>query len=324
MKILIIRLSSLGDIVLTQPVTSELRRLYPTAQIHYLVKPAFASLVGCFGSIDKIIPYNKSLSFHLDLAKQGYDMVIDLHGKLASYLISLFCIRSKVLRYHKARSLRTRIAKQHLKTGIESTVGLYFSALRSLHSYTAPHPLPAPLLQVPEIDLEFPPVPPDKIITGIFPGATHNTKMIPSQKLAETVQSLTKTHYFLILGTAGEHALGELILKANPDAGINLCGKYSIAQLIKVISRLDLVISNDSGPMHLAAALGKKQIAFFGATHPALGFAPLNPNAALIVKNLSCQPCSLHGGESCPLCHFRCMNEIEAREIIRLVQSSLS
>jgi ADP-heptose:LPS heptosyltransferase len=93
MKILIIRLSSLGDIVLTQPITAELRRLYPKAQIHYLTKAAFAGLVGTFGTIDRIIPYDISLAFHLEQAHSGYDLVIDLHAKLASFLISL-CVVS--------------------------------------------------------------------------------------------------------------------------------------------------------------------------------------------------------------------------------------
>jgi len=320
MKILIIRLSSLGDIVLTQPITAELRRLYPKAQIHYLTKAAFAGLVGTFGTIDRIIPYDLSLAFHLEQAHSGYDLVIDLHAKLASFLISLCCFRSKVLRYHKARSIRTRIVKKHLKQGIESTVVLYLSALNRLPDFRASEPLSKPVLIVPELDVDFPPIPPGKTITAIFPGATHKTKMIPSQKLAETVQSLSESHYFLILGSSSEHWLGEIILKGQADAGINLCGKYTIPELIKAISKTDLVISNDSGPMHLAAALGKKQIAFFGATHPALGFAPLNPDAALIVKNPDCQPCSLHGGEACPRGDFRCMNDISPSEIVQLIQ----
>jgi heptosyltransferase II len=87
---------------------------------------------------------------------------------------------------------------------------------------------------------------------------------------------------------------------------------------------LDLVISNDSGPMHIAAALQKNQIALFGATHPILGFSPMNNNATVICKNISCQPCSLHGSERCPKGHFDCMNKIKPIEIAEESQKILS
>lgn len=96
-----------------------------------------------------------------------------------------------------------------------------------------------------------------------------------------------------------------------------------LAELIRVIGACDLVLSNDSGPMHLAAALGKKQVALFGATHPRLGFSPMNDNAVVLCRDLDCQPCSLHGGHACPKGHFGCMTGIPAEKILGLIDQML-
>ena len=326
MKILVIRLSSLGDIVLSQAVTGELKRIYPQCELHYLCKPQFAPIVKHFGTVDKIISYQKSLHFHKSMCLEHYDLIIDLHLKFASILLSLITPHTRLLRYCKQRGLRQRIVQTHAHSGIRSTVDLYAAVLSKLPGYMAPEEVLLPRLQVPALD---PPLPQGKTLIAIFPGAAHQTKLYPVGQLAAMIKQFVQesthssSYHFIILGSASESYLGAELVKSAPAQVSNLCGKFNLEELIAVIDRMSLVISNDSGPMHIAAALSKPQIAIFGATHPSLGFAPQNPLAKVLVADLDCQPCSLHGGERCPRGDFRCMKAISPEIMLEALTSSL-
>ncbi len=321
MKILVLRLSSLGDVVLTQPVTSELRRSYPAAEIHFLTKPGFVDIVKSFGTVDQVINYEKSPGFHLGLLKRRYDLVIDLHAKLSTYIIGILVPHTKLLRYKKQHGRRKNIVQKHLKQSGLSTVELYLNCLQKLPDFKASAVIPVPKLIVPKnpsLAFEH-----DKPLLAIFPGATHQTKMLPINKLQELIHKLGDAYRYIVLGTSAESYLGDLLCKVSKNCQ-NHCGHYHLPELLCVLEQADLVISNDSGPMHLAAALGIPQIAVFGATHPALGFGPLNPKAIVISMDLECQPCSLHGEECCPLGHFNCMNSISVEALEQAVAALAS
>ena len=317
MKILILRLSSLGDIVLTQPVTAELRRSYPSAEIHYLTKPGFVDIVKTFGTVDQVIAYDKSLSFHLGLLKLRYDLIIDLHAKLSTFILGCLIPHAKLLRYKKQHGRRKNIVQKHLKQSGLSTVELYLNCLQKLPDFKASAVIPVPKLIVPKnpsLAFEH-----DKPLLAIFPGATHQTKMLPVNKLHELIHRLGDAYRYIVLGTSAESYLGDYLCRDNKNCQ-NHCGRYNLPNLLCVLEQADLVISNDSGPMHLAAALEKPQIAIFGATHPSLGFGPLNSQASILSMDLDCQPCSLHGGERCPLGHFNCMNSISVDSLEQAVK----
>jgi len=321
MKILILRLSSLGDIVLTEPVTAELRRSFPSAQIHYLTKAAFKPIAECFESVDKVICYGKNVAFHLSLLKERYDIVLDLHAKLSTMIVGMMVPHKQLLRYRKEHGRRRNIILEHIKTNGTSTVELYLKALSGIEGYQAPESYPKPKLVIPQMN-QIPKMEHAKPLIAVFPGATHQTKMLPVGKLKELIGRLGNEFNFIILGTREEHYLGELLSGDGVDCQ-NLCGHYNLPELVRVLSQVDLVVTNDSGPMHLAAALEKPQIACFGATHPSLGFSPLNSNAKVMSLDLDCQPCSLHGGDSCPLGHFACMNTISVESLEQAVRSLL-
>lgn len=326
MKILVIRLSSLGDIVLSLPVTGELKRIYPDCELHYLCKPQFSPIVKHIGTVDKIISYDKTHAFHHSMHFKHYDLIIDLHLKFASLLLGLITPHARLLRYCKQRALRQRIVKTHAHIGIRSTVDLYTAVLSRLPGYLAPEEVLLPRLLVPVLD---PALPQGKTLIAIFPGAAHQTKLYPVGQLARMLRLFLQDaphsgqYQFVILGSASESYLGEELVKAAPAQVSNLCGKFNLEELIAVLNRMAVVISNDSGPMHIAAALGKPQIAIFGATHPSLGFAPQNPKAKLLVADLDCQPCSLHGGERCPRGDFHCMKAISPEILLEALTSSL-
>ena len=320
MKILIIRLSSLGDIVLTQPVAASLRQHYPQATIHFITKKIFIPIVESFGCIDQthIWEDHKSFSKLRKLRRSKFDLVIDLHNKFNTFLIKSLVKGKQTFTYNKKHNLRRKIVKHKTNETISSTVDLYFSTLRKLGidaktEYPRLFPEPAENETILKIRQN------GKILVGIFPGALHKTKQYPLQQLAKVILNSAEIFQFVLLGSNNEKSLAETLINLSKSNVLNFCGKFSIDELISVINSLDIIITNDSGPMHIAAALKKKQIAIFGATHPILGFAPHNEKAIIIKADLDCQPCSLHGSEICPLEHFNCMKDINSDKIIKAI-----
>jgi len=315
MKILILRLSSLGDIILTQPVCAILQNRYPGCEISYVCKPEYKELVELFDPPVKVISYHKNFSFHLHLRKVRYDLLIDLHGKLASWLISIISIAKLKVVYNKQRRLRQQIVQGAVKTSIDSTVSLYASAL---HKLGIKDSWQNPILKIPpaakSISID------DKRRIAIFPGATHFTKRYPPESWIKVINS--KPEYdFTLFGGKGDLALNARILSQTKGNCSDQTARFGFGSLLTELNSFDLIISGDTGPMHLAATLGKAQIAIFGGTHPRLGFKPLNPNARIICLDLECQPCSLHGQDRCPLGHFQCMNGISGDRIVTEIDS---
>ena len=322
MKILLLRLSSMGDIILTQSVVAELRQLYPQAQIHYCSKSQYADLVRMLDDELVFVPYSKSLGWHLSLLKEQYDILIDLHGKFSTWLIRCIVPARRKATYSKQRRLRKSIVNKTTDTAIESTVRLYYSAMDKLFNNASylHKPLLHPKLSIRESSCEGLPERIDgKKLIAIFVGAAHPTKTYPIQLYRELLSILGDRYQIWLLGDNQDREPAS-ILAREFSASHNLCGRFGFAELAQVVAQTDLVISGDTGPMHMAAALGRKQIAIFGGTHPKLGFAPLNESARILCANLPCQPCSLHGLERCPLKHFRCMLDISPQRIVESIE----
>ena len=324
-KILIIRLSSLGDIVLTQSAVQVLRNEFPKAQIHYLTKRAFAPIVEMFNSVDEIHYWEKKNAPLIKLRKLKFDLAIDLHSKLNTFIIKIFINAKQTSTYNKEHLLRRQIVKKRTNRTISSTVDLYFTALQKIGIkalFAEPRLIPKKNIKLPNI-LENEG---HKKNIGIFPGALHSTKQFPVEKLADFIDSIPAEWNckVIIFGSKAERDLAEKLNHLTETKIVDICSELDLQQLVTAIDNMNVVISNDSGPMHIAAALEKPQIAIFGATHPKLGFAPLNENAVILSADLECQPCSLHGGSKCPLEHFNCMHSIESNQIKTLLKSMLN
>ncbi|MDP8221232.1 MAG: glycosyltransferase family 9 protein [Candidatus Stygibacter frigidus] len=309
MKILVIRLSSLGDIVFTEPVVHYLAVQYPDSDIYYLTKPAFNDVLKSFPDEINLIPWNNDLNSLLTLRKFKFDLVIDLHNKPNTALIRLFC-RAKIKSvYNKAHRLRNNIVAHTTSQSISSTLDLYYSALKKINvipqsGYPQINADDSANALLKENNLQN-----DNFIL-IFPGATSFTKKWLPEYFTALINLISPDIQVVLAGGKSECQLAaQIILQCN-DQVIDLCAKTSIRQLISLIHKAKAVIANDSGPAHLAAALHKPQITIFGATSPKLGFAPLNDKNVLITQNLPCSPCALHGSDSCPKNHFNCMKSI--------------
>jgi len=318
MKILIIRLSSLGDIILTQPVCASLQSRFPGCEIHFVCKPEYVELPSLFELPVKVIPYRKSLGFHLGLLRESYDLVLDLHGKFASLLIMLFCRSRRKAVYSKQRGLRKAIVAGKTNQAIDSTVSLYFSALEKLgwqdiwanprFRNSAPKPS--------ESDSQSQQV-------ACFPGATYFTKRWPVEYWIQLINSSPQIRFTLLGGSSELDLCRDIATKCGDNCQVN-AGNSGLTELYDQLHKYDLIISGDTGPMHLAAASGKAQIAIFGGTHPSLGFRPLNDRAVILSADLSCQPCSLHGLSECPQGHFNCMKSLKPDLVIETMSSILA
>lgn len=313
MKILIIRLSSLGDIVLTQPVCALLKQAYPDAEIHLVCKPGFTQLPELFNPPVRAIAYQSNIAFHKELISEHYDLIIDLHGKLASIIMYLFIPAKRKLHYDKQRGLRKAIVKGDKKLSITSTIELYTACLASLG---IPDKWTAPRMQASI-------APPSDRYIAIFPGATHTTKRYPGEYWISVIKQ-NPSQKFVLMGAGNDHDLCAYIAREAGERCINQAGKYNFKELVHELRNCSLVLSGDTGPMHIAASLELPQIAIFGGTHPRLGFSPINSKAMVLCEDLPCQPCSLHGLKQCPLGHFNCMNAISPERVSKAITEMLS
>ena len=210
MRILLIRLSSLGDIVLTQPVVQVLRSHYPRASIEYLTKKPYRSIVEAFGDVDQIHNWENKKVLLNKLKKHKYDLIIDLHRKFNSLVIKT-CLRSKkTITYNKRHCYRWLITKKLIKTPNESTTNLYLKTLEKIElSYKDIKPQLNTFSFLDEdIDDLFKEKKIDRTanLVGIFPGALHRTKQYPVKSYCKFINSIPDEWncQFLILGSEND------------------------------------------------------------------------------------------------------------------------
>ncbi|MFA5498951.1 MAG: glycosyltransferase family 9 protein [Candidatus Cloacimonadia bacterium] len=323
MRILIMRFSSIGDIVLTEPVSRLLKEEYPDSTIDFLTKPQFESVAKYFYGVDNIITGEDISDLHKKLKDKSYDIVIDLHGKLRSMILKRLLKSKKVLTYKKHHILRRLLTKGIVNKQMPYTAEQYTKPLAKLNIELSTKDI-IPSLNIP-VNYTNPYVEELKKMSlekrktiAVFPGALHKTKQYPVEQLAEAINTLSvnENYAFYLLGSKAEVELTESLQSLLRVKATNWCGRLSMEELIPVIGRFSLVISNDSGPMHIAAALKVKQVAIFGSTHPVLGFSPLNSNAIVVQREMACRPCTLHGEAKCPKKHFNCMTKLHPEKVV--------
>lgn len=329
MKMLFLRFSSLGDVLLTTPIIRTFRTHLPDAEIHFLTKKQFAPLLEYNPFIDTLIrfdPENESwLQLITRLQKEHYTYIIDLHDKLRSAFIKRF-VRGKVLTYDKKHNYRKKLIKDHALKPITSTVDLYASVLENFNLRLDERKIDLFLPDNEEAIAESFLQKSKKKIVTISPGASWFTKQYPAEYYKKVIRHLQDNYdvRIVLIGTEQEKNLTTELAGVSEAEIKNLGGRTTLIESAIIIKHSDLFISGDCGPMHIAAAFGTPQIAIFGPTHPILGFAPLNPNAKVLTLNLSCSPCALHGNERCPRGHFKCMIELFPKLVLEQADKILS
>ena len=310
-KILLIRFSSIGDIVLTTPVVRAIKQ-QTNCELHAITKKQYAGIYKANPYIDKVHSFQKSVSeCIMDLKNEKFDAVIDLHKNMRSHNIK------KQLKVPSSSFPKLNIEKWLLvnlkinKLPNIHIVDRYFKAVKFLSVTNDGLGLE---YYIPEKD-EIIPKDIDDILghgyIGFVIGGQHNTKILPTEKAAEIISKLKKP--VVLLGGPDDKERGDEILKLSSSSKvINTCGNYNVNQSASLVKKANVIITNDTGMMHVAAAFQKPTISIWGNTVPDFGmfpYMPQNSSNYIIseVGNLSCRPCSKIGYKKCPKNHFKCM-----------------
>jgi len=312
---LLIRFSSIGDIVLTTPIIRCLKQQLYGVEIHFLTKEANKTILSGNPYIDKLHYLQISLNQTVKYIKDAqFDLIIDLHNNLRSRLISLFC-GVKTIRFSKVNLAKWLMV--NFKINIlpnRHIVDRYFEAIKALNIkndrkgldfFIEPaHQYEHPFLNEPYITIAV--------------GTKHFTKRIPPEKLIYIVKKLQQR--FVLLGDKNDVLSAQIIANKFPQKTLNLCGKINLQQSASVIKNARAVLTGDTALMHIAAAFNKPIFSVWGNTIPQFGMFPylfkndkkLTINDLNIYENnkLSCRPCSKIGFSKCPKKHFKCMLEL--------------
>jgi lipopolysaccharide heptosyltransferase II len=314
-SILILRLSSLGDIVLTTALITALRERYPESRIDLVIAREYESLVPVLPGLNQVHIYNKKTglrglrALRRELKKERYDYVLDLHNVLRTQVLrrGLGAHVAVVNKRTFKRWLLVRFKYDLLKSE-QDVIGRYFETARGLDIHDegkGPQ-----LLAQHERD-------PKRI--AIAPGARHWNKRWPAEYYRQLTKQLLDAGYNITFyGSKAEQGIiDEIRAGLPPGAHRSLAGDIDLAEAAHSIAKCAVAITNDSGLMHVAEAVGTPVVAIFGPTVKQFGFAPRDPRSVVLeVEGLYCRPCTAIGLDHCPEKHFRCMVGIRPEVLV--------
>ena len=307
LKILVVRFSSIGDIVLTTPVVRMLKKQL-NAQVHYLTKSSYVSLLKNNPYIDSVYQIDNSISEVIaDLKKEKYDYVIDLHSNLRTQILK-FRLGMPAKSFNKLNMEKFMLTNFKLDNMPKiHIVDRYLETVKHLGVKNDNQGLDFFLSANDKLDISI--FPKNYIVFVI--GGQHATKILPNEKIISIIKKVNKP--VLLIGGPEDAHRGEEIAKAC-DKVVNTCGKYSILHSASLVQQATMVITHDTGMMHIAAAFNKKIYSVWGNTVPEFGMYPYlesEQSKRIEVKGLNCRPCSKIGYDKCPKGHFKCMQEID-------------
>lgn len=307
-NILVIRFSSIGDIVLCSPVVRALKKAHPEAQIDVLTKPNFAMVWQGNPNVDRILAWGNPDDTRI-WKQQRYDLIIDLHGNMRSARVKRVRWDCPNIRFDKQnwRKLLLVLTK-NTRFAVSPINHRYAQLTRRLGIETDGLGLDF---------FNFEAVPSENLLPTAFHvlvlGGSYATKQIPTLKILDFFATLKPNVNFVLLGGDKEMPSADIIQKQFPKSVINLCGILRLGQSAEVIRKSRVVVTGDTGLAHIAAAMGKPILWIWGNTSPELGMqSPIknagSPILSMEIKGLSCRPCSKLGFHECPQKHFECMN----------------
>lgn len=310
MKILVIRFSSMGDIIYTTPVVRCLKKQLPDAEVHFLTKSAFKYIYDNNPYVDRLLLLKPTLAETIEEIKsEKYDYIIDLHNNLRTSLIKLRTgIKSST--YKKQRLRKWLSLKFNLKLVPPiHLVERYLKTVKFLGVKNDGKPIDYYVKAEYDLDKLLPESYQRKYIAFVI-GATHFTKRMPNEKIINICRQIDLP--VVLLGGADVKANGDAIANAIGDKIYNACGVTSLDESVFLVSKAQKVLGFDTGLTHIAEAFNNPIGSIWGGTVPELlGVQPyMVKGAEVIGVELPCRPCSKFGLEKCPLGHFKCMTDI--------------
>ena len=331
MRILIIHTAFIGDIVLSTPLIKKIKDTYPDSDITYVTTPSGEAILKNNPHLNNIIVYDKrgehkGISGVWQLGKrlryENFNMVITPHRYLRSSILSWLsrspirkgydiafgsCLFTEKIKYdrtkHEVEKLLSFVAPENKK---RYEIELYPGEKEEMKGDNL---WKENLLE-------------DKKVVVLAPGSKWFTKQWPVEyfnRLAENLKKLSNVRLIVVGGK------DEINLPIEKENIIDMRGKTSLLELADILSRADVVVTNDSSPIHIASAFKKPRIfALFGPTIEKFGFFPWSLNSKVFqVDGLKCRPCGIHGGKSCPEKHFKCMRDILPEEVFNEIKKYL-
>ena len=324
-KVLIIRFSSIGDIVLTTPVVRCIKQQMPDAEIHFAVKKTFLPVVQANPYIDKMQVLEDDLKVYIGkLREENFDFIVDLHQSLRSKYIrkSLKAPSSGFPKLNFRKWMLARF-KIDLMPDIH-IVDRYFKAAEKLGIKNDGQGLDYFIPEKDEYKLAALPEGFRDGYSVFVIGAKHATKRLPEHKIISICKKLNRP--VILLGGAEDKGVAKRVEADSGPLVLSMCGSLNLNQSASLVKQAEIVISHDTGLMHIAAAFRKRIVSIWGNTVPELGMSPYMPgdeekSDIIEVKGLKCRPCNKLGYKKCPKKHFRCMEEID-EEAVKLAVGS--
>ena len=332
MKFLIIRFSSIGDIVLTTPVVRCLKKQVVTAEVHYLTKTAFRPILAANPYVDKIHCLENDLDGLIDrLAAEDFDYVIDLHHNLRTLKVkkglkkqSFSFDKLNVQKWLYTNFKINKLPPVHI-------VDRYLDTLKTFGIKNDGAGLDYFIPAEDELKPEDIPTSHQAGYAGLVIGAALATKRLPLHQL-ETICKNTN-HPLILLGGPEDADTAKKLAAIDPVKIYNACGLFNLNESAALVRQAKLIITHDTGLMHIAAAFKRPVISVWGNTVPEFGMYPYygenylfnykggplgrEPTITMEVKGLSCRPCSKIGYNKCPKGHFKCMEQQAVDQIFR-------
>lgn len=316
-KALLIRFSSIGDIVLTTPVIRCLKQQRPDIELHFLTKKSFRLLLQSNPYIDHLHVLEDKLKPIIEVLKQEqFDYVIDLHNNQRTWLIKK-ALKTTTFSFNKINIEKWLMVNfKWNRMPDEHIVDRYLETLAELKVRNDGRGLDYFIPPKDEVDIAayFPTVEAGKYIAAVI-GAKHATKQMPKGKWMNLCELIEKP--VLILGGPEDAEIGEEIAYKSGKQVFNACGKFNLHQSASLIRQAEKVITHDTGLMHIAAAFDQDIASIWGNTIPEFGMYPYLPENGkgsyqiFERQDVKCRPCSKIGYEKCPKKHFACMDLID-------------
>jgi heptosyltransferase-2 len=322
-RILVIQTAFLGDVVLTTPLFRELKRLFPAAELDCLVAPRGAEILEGLPELDRILVHNKRRRSFKDLPRilsaikrNDYDLVISPHRSPRSAVIAWWSGAAGRVGYEESALPFLYTDRVHRPIGQHEAGRIL--ALAGPVGGTGRRIKPHLALADEEL-LGAKELLGDRPTAAFAPGSAWPTKRWPAERYGELAARFAAGGYrAVLLGGPGDREVAAKAFDAGGATAVNLAGRTTVRQMAAIIACADVLVANDSAPVHVAAAFDVPTVALFGPTVPEMGFRPLSEwGLSLGAEGLECRPCSAHGGPECPEGHFACMLGVDVDSVWR-------
>lgn len=338
-KILVVQTSFLGDTVLTLPLLSEIKRRFPSSKLSLLCTPLAQELLSDHPEVDEIIVDNKKKTDRgwlgvwrkaRLLRNKGFTLALCPHKSFRSGLLLFFARIPFRVGFAESKSsflFHVRVKRNLGRHDVERNLSILEGLGIPTGECRAALDLPVTAELRENVLSRFRALGVDasRMLVGLHPGSIWATKRWSTEGFARLIGMLKEKYpcEILLFGGPEDREVIDKIQNLCGDRGVSLMDKIALCELPAALGLCRILVTNDSGPMHIAVAEGVPVIAIFCATTPALGFYPYSSKAIVLEKNLPCRPCGSHGGRRCPLGTEDCIHLISPEQVFQAVERLL-